>query len=96
MADNLFTSMATEPSRRVDHRQEAARLRAVAATVTTEAMQQHLEDRARQHDMLAGDATEKEIYSSSNGDRWYLVQIPATSEILVRHEPNRASGAKLH
>ena len=32
------------------------------------------------------------FYSSSNGDRWLLVQSPGSGRSLVRHEPNRSSG----
>ena len=33
----------------------------------------------------------KELYQSSNGDRWYLVS-DAKSEVFIRHEPNASSG----
>jgi hypothetical protein len=36
----------------------------------------------------------RSIYSSSNGDRWVLVNDPESGQSLVRHEPNRASGGK--
>lgn len=36
------------------HRREAARIRLVAANVTTSAMRKHLEDRAQAHEQLAG------------------------------------------
>jgi hypothetical protein len=38
---------------------------------------------------------EKEVYRSSNGDcwyLWYLVRDPGSERMLVRHQPNRASG----
>jgi hypothetical protein len=35
---------------------------------------------------------EKEVYRSSNGDCWYLVRDPGSERMLVRHQPNRASG----
>jgi hypothetical protein len=38
--------------------------------------------------------TEKAFYRSSNGDQWYLVQEPGTDRMSVRHQPNRASGAR--
>jgi hypothetical protein len=34
------------------------------------------------------------FYTSPNGDRWLLVKIRATGEIMIRHEPNDASGGK--
>ena len=34
------------------------------------------------------------IYSSSNGDCWYLVRASASERGLVRHEPNVASGGQ--
>jgi hypothetical protein len=39
-------------------------------------------------------ATEKELYRSSNGDQWYLVQEPGSKRAFVRHQPNRASGGQ--
>jgi hypothetical protein len=36
--------------------------------------------------------SEEEVYSSSNGDSWYLVRDPESERLLVRHQPNRASG----
>jgi len=39
-------------------------------------------------------ATEKELYRSSNGDQWYLVQEPGSNPVFVRHQPNRASGGQ--
>jgi hypothetical protein len=39
-------------------------------------------------------ATEREIYRSSNGDRWYLVQEPGSDRGYVRHQPNPASGGQ--
>jgi hypothetical protein len=38
--------------------------------------------------------TEREIYRSSNGDQWYLVQEPGSNRGYVRHQPNRASGGQ--
>lgn len=32
------------------------------------------------------------LYSSENGDRWYLVRDPDSDRVFVRHEPNAASG----
>jgi hypothetical protein len=34
------------------------------------------------------------FYSSSNGDRWQLVNDEETGRMLVRHEPNLASGGR--
>ncbi len=33
----------------------------------------------------------RKLYSSPNGDRWYLIR-DASGEIFVRHEANLASG----
>ena len=32
------------------------------------------------------------LYESANGDRWLLVREGAEGWVVVRHEPNRASG----
>jgi hypothetical protein len=34
------------------------------------------------------------FYSSSNGDRWQLVNDEQSGQMLVRHEPNLASGGR--
>ncbi len=34
------------------------------------------------------------LYSSSNGDRWFLVRDIASETVLVKHEPNRSSGGR--
>ena len=34
----------------------------------------------------------EEVYGSSNGDRWQLLQDASTQQILVRHVPNASSG----
>jgi len=34
----------------------------------------------------------REIYRSSNGDRWLLARDPETGRVFVRHEPNLPSG----
>lgn len=34
----------------------------------------------------------REIYSSPNGDRWYLVREPRSGRVFIKHEPNAASG----
>jgi hypothetical protein len=39
-------------------------------------------------------AQTRAIYASSNGDRWLLVRDPASGRVLVRHEPNAASGGR--
>jgi hypothetical protein len=36
----------------------------------------------------------RELYRSSNGDRWLLARDPATGEVFIRHEPNRSSGGQ--
>ena len=35
---------------------------------------------------------ERELYGSSNGDRWLLVREPRSERVFVRHEANLASG----
>ena len=37
---------------------------------------------------------ENEVYRSSNGDCWYLVCEPGSGQLLIRHQPNRASGGR--
>ena len=37
---------------------------------------------------------ETELYRSSNGDQWYLVQAPGSVQKFVRHQPNAASCGK--
>ena len=34
----------------------------------------------------------EEVYRSSNGDRWQLLQDASTQQVLVRHVPNASSG----
>ena len=36
----------------------------------------------------------RELYTSSNGDRWLLARDPETREVFIKHEPNAASGGK--
>jgi hypothetical protein len=36
----------------------------------------------------------REIYSSPNGDRWFLVRATASEPVSVRHEPNLPSGGR--
>jgi hypothetical protein len=36
----------------------------------------------------------REIYRSSNGDRWLLARDPETGRVFVRHEPNLPSGGQ--
>ena len=40
------------------------------------------------------DTNARSIYTSSNGDRWVLINDPESGRSLVRHEPNRSSGGK--
>jgi hypothetical protein len=35
-----------------------------------------------------------ELYSSPNGDRWFLGRDPATCDVFVRHEPDASSGGE--
>src|SRR5215831_19722961 len=36
-----------------------------------------------------------ELYSSPNGDRWFLCRDPASGDVSIRHEANLASGGQL-
>jgi hypothetical protein len=38
---------------------------------------------------------DRELYSSSNGDRWYLVREPRSGRVFIRHESNVASGGDI-
>ena len=38
---------------------------------------------------------EKELYSSPNGDRWFLVREPETGRVFVRHKANIPSGGRV-
>jgi hypothetical protein len=37
----------------------------------------------------------RQLYRSSNGDRWLLVRDPAAGRVFVRHEANLASGGQI-
>jgi hypothetical protein len=37
----------------------------------------------------------RELYRSSNGDRWSLVRDPGSGRISVMHEPNLSSGGRV-
>jgi len=36
----------------------------------------------------------RELYSSPNGDRWFLSRDPATGDVFIRHEANIPSGGR--
>jgi hypothetical protein len=36
----------------------------------------------------------RELYSSPNGDRWYLARDVESGQVFIRHQPNRPSGGK--
>jgi hypothetical protein len=36
----------------------------------------------------------RELYCSPNGDRWLLTREALSDRVIVRHEPNLASGGK--
>ena len=36
----------------------------------------------------------KQLYASSNGDRWYLARYADSGRVFVRHVPNAASGGE--
>jgi hypothetical protein len=37
----------------------------------------------------------REVYSSPNGDRWYLVRDDDSGEVFIRNQPNRPSGGEV-
>jgi hypothetical protein len=39
-------------------------------------------------------AGRRELYSSPNGDRWFLARDPATGRVFVKHEANVSSGGR--
>jgi hypothetical protein len=47
----------------------------------------------REEDLVVT-ADRREIYASSNGDRWFLARDSSSGRMLVVHEPNLASGGK--
>jgi hypothetical protein len=36
----------------------------------------------------------RELYRSSNGDRWSLIRDDQSGQVLILHEPNAASGGR--
>jgi len=36
----------------------------------------------------------RQLYRSSNGDRWHLARDGETGRVFVRHEPNQPSGGQ--
>jgi hypothetical protein len=36
----------------------------------------------------------RRLYSSPNGDRWYLVRDPGSGQVFIMHEPNAPSGGR--
>ena len=38
------------------------------------------------------DPARRQLYSSANGDRWFLVRDGESGQVFVRHEPNLPSG----
>jgi hypothetical protein len=36
----------------------------------------------------------RELYSSSNGDHWFLGRDSSTGDVFIRQEPNRPSGSQ--
>src|SRR5258707_6318 len=36
----------------------------------------------------------RELYRSSNGDRWHLVRETDSGRVLIKHQPNTASGGR--
>jgi hypothetical protein len=93
--------------REIRYREQAAQLREIATTAPRETLAEQLLQLADQYDGLAersspftrvsqeaGTLSEQELYRSSNGDCWYLVREPGSERMLVRHQPNRASGGR--
>lgn len=37
----------------------------------------------------------RELYRSSNGDRWFLSRDPGTGNVFIRHEANVPSGGQV-
>lgn len=37
----------------------------------------------------------REVYRSSNGDRWHLARDPVSGRVFIRHEPSVASGGRV-
>ena len=37
----------------------------------------------------------REVYSSPNGDRWFLARDPETGRVFIRHEANIPSGGQV-
>jgi hypothetical protein len=37
----------------------------------------------------------RELYRSSNGDRWYLARDPDSGRVFIKHEPNVSSGGRV-
>src|SRR4051794_10990018 len=94
-------------AREIHYREQAAQLREMARTAPDGPLAQQLLRLADQYDGLAKRAgpaaigseearspPEQELYRSSNGDCWYLVREPGSERMLVRHQPNRASGGR--
>jgi hypothetical protein len=48
----------------------------------------------RQSRRLTVSEEAKELYRSSNGDRWCLVRDSGSGRVFVRHEPNAPSGGR--
>ncbi len=40
-------------------------------------------------------AEKRELYSSPNGDRWFLARDSATGNVFIRHEANIPSGGRI-
>lgn len=40
-------------------------------------------------------AEKRELYSSPNGDRWFLARDPVTGRVFIRHEANVPSGGRV-
>src|SRR5690349_5997005 len=89
----------------IHYRKQAVQLREIARTAPHGTLAEQLLRLADQYDMLAERSkpaanfsegarspAEQELYRSSNGDCWYLVREPGSEKMLVRHQPNRASG----
>src|SRR3954451_17576852 len=101
----MDTSSRSSSQRAVDYQGQAAQLREIARTAPHETLTEELLLLADQYDRVAERASpaasvsegarpspEQVVYRSSNGDCWHLVREPGSERMLVRHQPNRASG----
>lgn len=100
----MENALGSRTQRATHYRQQAGQLREMAKTAPAGTFADQLLDLAAQYERLverlepvanpSRTPTETELYRSSNGDQWYLVQEPASEQKFVRHQPNAASGGR--